>query len=47
MQQQNKNNNRILLGAHYSIAGGLHKAVVRAAKHDCTALQVFTKNATT
>ena len=37
----------ILLGAHFSIAGGLHKAVFTASEYECTALQVFTKNATT
>ena len=36
-----------LLGAHLSIAGGMEKAVYRAAALDCTALQVFTKNANT
>ena len=30
MQQETKNNNRILLGAHVSIAGGLHSAFDRA-----------------
>lgn len=34
-----------LLGAHFSISGGLHKAVERAAAYDCTALQLFTANA--
>lgn len=33
------------LGAHMSIAGGLHLAFGRAEAADCTALQVFTKNA--
>ncbi len=32
------------LGAHVSIAGGLHKAVERAAALDATALQIFTRN---
>jgi deoxyribonuclease-4 len=36
-----------LLGAHLSIAGGLEKALLRAAALDCTALQIFTKNAST
>ena len=36
--------NSILLGAHMSIAGGVHTAVDRAASIGCTALQVFTKN---
>ena len=34
-----------LQGAHLSIAGGLEKALLRAAALDCTALQIFTKNA--
>lgn len=34
----------MLLGAHLSIAGGLHKAFDRAAEIDCTALQIFTKS---
>ncbi len=38
---------RCLLGAHLSIAGGLEKAVSRAVALDCTALQIFTKNAST
>ena len=37
----------VLLGAHFSIAGGLHKAVFRASEYRCTALQIFTKNANT
>jgi deoxyribonuclease-4 len=35
---------KILLGAHMSIAGGVHTAVDRATSVGCTALQVFTKN---
>ena len=35
----------ILLGAHFSIAGGLHKAIFAASKYGCRALQIFTKNA--
>lgn len=34
----------MLLGAHMSIAGGVHTAVDRAVSIGCTALQVFTKN---
>jgi deoxyribonuclease-4 len=34
-----------LLGAHFSIAKGLEKAIYEAAKYECTALQIFTKNA--
>jgi deoxyribonuclease-4 len=33
------------IGAHMSIAGGVSKAVDRAAAHGCEALQIFTKNA--
>ena len=36
--------NKILLGAHMSISGGVYAAVDRAASIGCTALQVFTKN---
>jgi deoxyribonuclease-4 len=35
-----------LLGAHLSIAGGLHLAIERGALLGCTAIQIFTKNAT-
>ncbi|MGZ5001593.1 MAG: deoxyribonuclease IV [Chthoniobacterales bacterium] len=34
----------ILLGAHMSIAGGLHRAIERACTIDCTAMQIFVKN---
>ena len=33
------------IGAHMSVAGGISKAVDRAAAHGCEALQIFTKNA--
>jgi len=33
-----------LLGAHFSIAKGLHHALYEAEKYGCTALQLFTKN---
>ena len=33
------------LGAHMSIAGGLDRAIARAEAASCTALQIFTKNA--
>ena len=36
-----------LLGAHLSIAGGLEKSLYRAAALECSALQIFTKNAST
>ena len=35
------------MGAHLSIAGGLHKAVFNASEYGCSALQIFTKNANT
>jgi len=38
---------RVLLGAHFSIAGGLHKAVETASQYGCPVLQLFTKNAST
>jgi deoxyribonuclease-4 len=34
-----------LLGAHFSIAKGLEKAIFGADRYECTALQIFTKNA--
>lgn len=34
-----------LLGAHFSIAKGLEQAIYEAGKYGCTALQIFTKNA--
>lgn len=36
-----------LLGAHFSIAKGLHNALFEAQKYGCNALQIFTKNAHT
>jgi deoxyribonuclease IV len=36
-----------LLGAHFSIAKGLHRALYEAESYGCTALQIFTKNAST
>ncbi len=38
-------NKKLLLGAHVSIAGGLEKAFERAEEVGCTAMQIFTKNA--
>ena len=32
------------LGAHMSIAGGIHLAVERAHKSTCECVQIFTKN---
>lgn len=36
-----------LLGAHFSIAKGLHNAVSEAVSYGCNTLQLFTKNAST
>jgi len=36
-----------LLGAHFSIAKGLHHALYEAKAYGCSALQIFTKNAST
>ncbi len=35
------------LGAHFSIAKGLHQAILEAAAYGCDALQLFTKNSST
>ena len=35
---------KLLLGAHMSIVGGLSKALTRGASINCTALQIFTKS---
>jgi deoxyribonuclease-4 len=32
-------------GAHLSIAGGHHRALLTARQYDCQAVQLFTKNA--
>ncbi len=34
----------ILLGAHMSIGGGVHRAIERARSINCTAMQIFVKN---
>jgi deoxyribonuclease-4 len=34
----------ILLGAHMSIAGGVHRAIARGRSINCTAIQMFVKN---
>ncbi|HEX4641425.1 MAG TPA: deoxyribonuclease IV [Chthoniobacterales bacterium] len=34
----------LLLGAHMSIAGGVHRAIERACSIECTAMQIFVKN---
>ena len=33
-----------LFGAHMSIAGGYHNALMTAQKHQCATVQLFTKN---
>ena len=38
--------NNLVIGAHFSIAKGLHDAVYQAKTYGCNALQMFTKNAT-
>src|ERR1700693_4296058 len=35
---------KILLGAHMSIGGGVHRAIERACSINCTAMQIFVKN---
>ena len=35
---------KILLGAHTSIGGGIHRAIERSCSVDCTAMQIFVKN---
>jgi deoxyribonuclease-4 len=47
MTTRQKEHQPILLGAHFSVAGGLHKAVETAAEYGCPVLQIFTKNANT
>ena len=34
----------MLLGAHMSIAGGVHMSIERACSIQCTAMQIFVKN---
>jgi deoxyribonuclease-4 len=38
---------KTLLGAHFSIGGGLYRAFESAIKLNCTAMQIFTKNSQT
>jgi deoxyribonuclease-4 len=35
---------KILLGAHMSIGGGVHRAIERSRSINCTAMQIFVKN---
>jgi deoxyribonuclease-4 len=39
-----KRKSAILLGAHMSIAGGVHRAIERARSIGCSAMQIFVKN---
>src|SRR6187200_2923755 len=34
----------LLLGAHMSIGGGVHRAIERSCSIECTAMQMFVKN---
>jgi len=47
VRTKNRGRKKILLGAHFSIADGMHNAVFTAAEYKCTTLQIFTKNAST
>lgn len=38
---------RILLGSHMSVAGGLHTAFARGTRTGCATMQIFVKNAST
>src|SRR4029434_6381163 len=40
----NNHKSAILLGAHVSIAGGVHRAIERARSIECSAMQIFVKN---
>ncbi|MCP4578964.1 MAG: deoxyribonuclease IV [Deltaproteobacteria bacterium] len=46
-KKQENGSARPLLGAHFSIAGGLYKALYTARDYRCTTVQIFTKNAST
>ncbi len=39
-----KKNQKLLLGAHMSIAGGFYKSILRGAEIGCTTIQIFTKS---
>ena len=49
MVRHRKSDQRVpcLLGAHFSIAKGLHQALFDAKEYGCTAVQIFTKNSST
>ena len=38
-------NKKLLIGAHFSIAGGIENAIIKAVELECPVLQIFTKNA--
>ncbi|MCK4798494.1 MAG: deoxyribonuclease IV [Spirochaetes bacterium] len=38
-------NNKLLIGAHFSISGGIENAIIKAEELNCPVLQIFTKNA--
>ncbi len=39
-----KEKKKVLLGAHMSVEGGVHEALIRGASIGCTTLQIFTKS---
>jgi deoxyribonuclease-4 len=43
-QTQRKKPAEVLLGAHMSIGGGVHRAIERSCSIGCTAMQIFVKN---
>ncbi|MFC1799052.1 deoxyribonuclease IV [Thermodesulfobacteriota bacterium] len=45
MNRTNQKHKRCLLGAHFSIAKGLHNALLEAKAYGCNSVQLFTKNA--
>lgn len=46
MKRKKRQQQPLFLGAHLSIAGGLHHAPIKAREYECDVLQIFTKNAT-
>lgn len=44
IEKEMKNSNRLNIGAHISISGGLDKSVSRAVKIGCETIQIFTKS---
>ena len=45
--KQARNKKQSLLGAHFSIAKGVHRSIEEAVSYGCNTLQMFTKNANT